>query len=175
MSFSCRAARKAARAPALFAFVMGTLAWASTLNQNTSWTIERAGSTATHRLVAYGDSLYAGYNGAFFSVAKRAAPYVDGEYLATRWNADLEVIRRTKSGARAEDIYFNKIVAEKSYMRASHTRVVTFEMCGNDYLQARTALAAQTGTCDFSVLDTALEQCTTDTEEAMKTILKVVL
>jgi hypothetical protein len=34
----------------------------------------------------------------------------------------------------ASDIYNNKIVAERSYMQASSTRVVTFEMCGNDGL-----------------------------------------
>ena len=48
-----------------------------------------------------------------------------------------EVVRRAKSGAVASDIYNNKIVAERSYMQTANTRVVTFEMCGNDGLQAR--------------------------------------
>jgi hypothetical protein len=64
---------------------------------------------------------------------------VDAEYLSALWNADIESVRRAKSGAVASDIYNNKIVAERSYMQAASTRAVTFEMCGNDGLQARTA------------------------------------
>ena len=33
------------------------------------------------------------------------------------WNADIESVRRAKSGAVASDVYNNKIVAEKSYMQ----------------------------------------------------------
>ncbi|MET0404091.1 MAG: SGNH/GDSL hydrolase family protein [Cystobacter sp.] len=166
MSVDC----KPLRAAALSFFVLGASASASTINQNTSWTIQRPGSTTTHRVVAYGDSIYAGYNGGLFSVARRAAPVVAGEYLSTELKASVEVIRRAKSGAKAEDIYVNKILAEKSYMQASNTRGVTFEMCGNDYLQARSAFAGQTGTCDLSGLDTALTQCTKYTEKAMQAI-----
>ncbi len=138
----------------------GLPAQANTLTQNSSWTIDRAGTTTKYRVTAYGDSIYAGYYGSLSRVAKRAAPYVDGEYLAKLWNADIEVIRRTKSGAKAEDIYNNKIVAERSYMQTSNTRVVTFEMCGNDFLQARSNFSGQTGTCNYGVLDTALSNCT---------------
>ncbi|QRK04433.1 SGNH/GDSL hydrolase family protein [Archangium violaceum] len=150
--------------------VVGGDAFASTINQNTSWTIKRSGATSTYRVVAYGDSIFAGYNGSFFSVAKRAAPLVEGEYLAKDFNANIEVVRRTKSGAKADDIYNNKIVAERSYMQTSNTRVVTFEMCGNDYLQARSAFSSQTGTCSYSGLDKALANCTTYTEKAMQAI-----
>lgn len=143
---------------------------ANTITQNTSWTIDRSGTTAKYRLVAYGDSIFAGYNGSLSSVDKRAAPLVEGEYLSNAWNADIEVIRRTKSGAVASDIYNNKIVSERSYMQASTTRVVTFEMCGNDFLQARSSFAGQTGTCDYSVLDTALANCTKYQELAMQAI-----
>ena len=41
-------------------------------------------------------------------------------------------------------------------MQAADTRVVMFEMCGNDFLQARSSFEGQTGTCNYSVLDTAL-------------------
>ncbi len=150
--------------------VLGGDAVASTINQNTSWTIDRAGTTANYRVVAYGDSIFAGYNGGLWSVAKRAAPAVEGEYLAQSFNADIEVVRRTKSGARADDIYNNKIVAERSYMQTANTRVVMFEMCGNDYLQARSAFTDQTGTCSYAGLDTALANCTTYTERAMQAI-----
>src|SRR6218665_2782492 len=158
------------RALALTAFRGSAGTTATTINQNTSWTITRTGSDPTWRVVAYGDSLYAGYNGNLFSVAKRAGPLVEGEYLARAWKANVEVVRRARSGARADDIYENKILAEKSYMQASTTRVVTFEMCGNDYLQARTAFSAQKGTCDYGGLDAALESCTLYTEKAMQAI-----
>ena len=138
---------------------VGAAAVASTLNQNVSWTIDRASTTSKYRIVAYGDSIYAGYNGSTTSAAKYAAPTVDAEYLSALWNADVESVRRTKSGAVASDVYNNKIVAEKSYMQASSTRVVTFEMCGNDGLQARSSFKGQTGTCDYGVLATAESNC----------------
>jgi lysophospholipase L1-like esterase len=143
---------------------------ASTINQNTSWTIDRAGTTTKYRTVAYGDSIYAGYRGSVFNVAKRSAPWVDGEYLSTKWASDIEVVRRTKSGALASDIYNNKIVGERSYMQATSTRAVSFEMCGNDGLQARSSFAGQSGTCNYGVLDTALNNCTTYTPLAMQAI-----
>ena len=46
-------------------------------------------------------------------------------------------------------------------MQTSNTRVVTFEMCGNDGLQARSTLAGESGTCDYTPLDDALANCTT--------------
>jgi lysophospholipase L1-like esterase len=145
-------------------------AWGSTITQNTSWTIDRSGTSTKYRVVAYGDSIYAGYYGSLSRVAKRAAPLVDGEYLSQAWNADIEVIRRTKSGAKANDIYNNKIVAERSYMQATSTRIVTFEMCGNDGLQARSNFAGQSGTCNYGPLNTALNDCTTYTPLAMQAI-----
>jgi lysophospholipase L1-like esterase len=148
----------------------GGPAAASTLTQNTSWTIDRPGTTARFRVVAYGDSIYAGYRGSLSRVSRRAAPHVAGEYASDAWNADVEVIRRAKSGARAADIYDNKIVAERSYMQAASTRVVTFEMCGNDYLQARSNLAGQSGTCNYAAVENALATCTTYMERAMQTI-----
>jgi lysophospholipase L1-like esterase len=144
---------------ALMLLGMAAQAGANTLTQNVSWTIDRAGTSTKYRLVAYGDSIYAGYNTSVFNAAKYAAPTVDAEYLSALWNADIESVRRAKSGAVASDVYANKIVAEKSYMQASSTRVVTFEMCGNDGLQARTAFKGQSGTCDYSVMDNAVSTC----------------
>ena len=144
---------------ALMLLGMAAQAGANTLTQNVSWTIDRAGTSTKYRLVAYGDSIYAGYNTSVFNAAKYAAPTVDAEYLSALWNADIESVRRAKSGAVASDVYANKIVAEKSYMQASSTRVVTFEMCGNDGLQARTAFKGQSGTCDYSVMDNAVNTC----------------
>lgn len=151
----------------LLAAATGTPALASTLNQNASWTIDRPGTTAKYRVVAYGDSIYAGYNGSVVNAARYSAPTVDGEYLSAQWNADIETVRRAKSGAVAADVYASKIVAERSYMQAASTRVVTFEMCGNDGLQARTALKNQTGSCNFGVLATAVASCKTHVAAAM--------
>lgn len=162
--------RGATAACALAATVVSGTAAASTINQNTSWTITRSGATTTYAVVAYGDSIFAGYNGSLFSVARRASPYVAGEYLGNAWNANIQVVRRTKSGAKADDIYNNKIIAEKSYMQASNVREVVFEMCGNDYLQARSAFKDQTGTCSYAGLDTALANCTLYMEKAMQAI-----
>ena len=145
--------------PALALLLLGAQASASTLTQNVSWTIDRTGASAKYRIVAYGDSIYAGYNGSILSAAKYAAPTVDAEYLSALWSADIESIRRAKSGAVASEIYNNKIVAERSYMQASSTRVVTFEMCGNDGLQARSAFRGQSGTCSYAGLDAAVANC----------------
>ena len=155
-----RIARALARmAPALVLAGLSAQAGANTLTQNVSWTIDRAGTSTKYRLVAYGDSIYAGYNTSITSAAKYSAPTVDAEYLSALWNADIESVRRAKSGAVASDVYNNKIVAEKSYMQASSTRVVTFEMCGNDGLQARASFKSQSGTCDYSGMDTAVNTC----------------
>ena len=163
-------ARHGRFALALALLLVGSQAYANTLTQNVSWTIDRAGTSTKYRVVAYGDSIYAGYNGSAFNAAKYAAPTVDAEYLSALWKTDIESVRRTKSGAVASDIYNNKIVAERSYMQASSTRVVTFEMCGNDGLQARSALKSQSGTCNYAGLDTAVNNCTTYVQRAMSYI-----
>jgi len=155
--------------PAIAVFVAAQ-ASANTLNQNVSWTVDRAGTATKYRVVAYGDSIYAGYNGSVFDAAKYSAPTVDAEYLAALWNADIESVRRAKSGAVASDVYNNKIVADRSYMQDASTRVVTFEMCGNDGLQARSAFKGQTGTCDYSGLNTAVANCKTYVAAAMNYI-----
>ncbi len=153
--------------PAVLLLAFGGQAIGNTLNQNVSWTVDRAGTTAKYRIVAYGDSIYAGYNGSVSNAAKYSAPTVDAEYLSAAWNADIESIRRTKSGAIASDVYNNKIVAERSWMQSSNTRVVTFEMCGNDGLQARASFKNQSGTCNYGVLNTALANCKTYVAAAM--------
>src|SRR5882672_8830947 len=151
-------------------FLCGSGALANTLTQNSSWTVDRSGTSTKYREVAYGDSIYAGYNGSITSVAIAAAPMVQGDYASNYWGTDVEIVRRCKSGAVASDVYNNKIVAEKSYMQATNTRIVTFEMCGNDGLQARSNFAGQTGTCNYSVLDNAVNNCTTYLQAAMQFI-----
>jgi len=148
----------------------GSSALANTLTQNSSWTVDRSGTSTKYRVVAYGDSIYAGYNGSITSAAIFAAPTVDGDYASNYWGTDVEIVRRCKSGAVASDIYNNKIVSEKSYMQATNTRIVTFEMCGNDGLQARSNFAGQSGTCNYAPLDTALANCTNYLQQAMQFI-----
>jgi lysophospholipase L1-like esterase len=140
---------------------------ASTIAQNVSWTIDRPGTTTKYRIVAYGDSIFAGYKGSISEVAIYSAPTVDGEYTSYEWDADIETIRRTKSGAKAGDVYRNKIVDDRAYMQDPSTRIVTFEMCGNDALRARDDFSGQDGTCDYSRLDGALDKCTLFVERAM--------
>jgi len=155
---------------AIATLVLGSQAYASTLTQNLSWTIDRAGTTAKYRVAAYGDSIYAGYNTSLFSIALFAAPTVDADYLQNKWKADMEIRRRCKSGAVASAVYNEKIVSERSYMQSTNTRVVTFEMCGNDGLQARSAFKSQTGTCSYSGMNTALSNCSTYQSAAMSYI-----
>jgi lysophospholipase L1-like esterase len=150
--------------------VLGSNAYASTLTQNMAWTIDRPNTSAKYRLTAYGDSIYAGYNTSLFEVALFAAPTVDGDYLQNKWNADMEIRRRCKSGAVASDVYNNKVVADRSYMQSTNTRIVTFEMCGNDGLQARSSFKGQSGTCNYGVMDTALNNCKTYVANAMNYI-----
>src|SRR5262244_496535 len=146
---------------------MGAVAQASTLTQNSSWTVDRSGTSTKYRVVAYGDSIYAGYNGSITSAAIFSAPVVSGDYASNYWGTDVEIVRRCKSGAIASDIYNNKIVSERSYMQTTNTRIVTFEMCGNDGLQARSNFAGQSGTCNYSQLNTAVTNCTTYLQAAM--------
>jgi lysophospholipase L1-like esterase len=156
--------------PALALLALSAPATSNTLNQNVSWTIDRAGTSTKYRITAYGDSIYAGYNGSVSNAAKYSAPTVDAEYLSALWNADIESVRRAKSGAVARDVYENKIVAERSYMQHSSTRAVTFEMCGNDGLQARSAFKSQTGTCSYSGIEAAVSNCKTYVAAAMNYI-----
>lgn len=140
-----------------------------TLPQTTDYTVVVKGATKKVRVVAYGDSIFAGYNRSLFSVARRAAPLVAGEYIALSQNVNVEVIRRTESGAVSAQVE-SRIENEKSYMQDASTEAVYFEMCGNDYLQAREAFRGQGGKCDFSGLDTALATCKANYEKAMQTI-----
>jgi len=56
--------------PALALLALGSEVAANTLTQNVSWTIDRPGTSTRYRLVAYGDSIYSGYNGSVYSAAK---------------------------------------------------------------------------------------------------------
>ena len=145
-------------------------AGASTIAQNSAWTVTRTGATDTLRIVAYGDSIFAGYTNAT-TVARRAAPYVAGEYCAALWGQNINVARRCQSGAVASGVYARiNSTADRAFMADASTRVVTFEMCGNDYLQARSSFRSASGTCNYTGLTTAGNNCKSFTDQAMKNI-----
>lgn len=143
-------------------------AGANTIAQNSAWNVTRSGATSTYRFVAYGDSIYAGYKDAF-TICRRAAAHDAAEYAAAKWGQNVEVRRRCQSGAVASGVY-NRIVSDRSYMQTTNTRLVTCEMCGNDYLQARSSFKSQTGTCNYSVLTTAFNNCKYYTDLSIKYI-----
>jgi lysophospholipase L1-like esterase len=148
----------------------GGAASASTIAQNASWTITRPAAAETFRVVAYGDSIYAGYI-SIFSAAKRAAPHVAGEYGAALWGQNVNVVRRAQSGAVASGVYARiNATADRAFMQTANTRMVTFEMCGNDYLQARSNFKGQSGTCNYAGLEAAGANCRTYTQLAMQNI-----
>lgn len=152
------------------AMLMAIDAGATTIAQNSSWTVTRPGATQTLRIVAYGDSIFAGYTNAT-TVARRAAPYVAAEYCAALLGQNVQVHRRCQSGGVAQDIY-NRInsATDRAFMQDAATRIVTFEMCGNDYLQARSNFKSATGTCNYNGLNNALSNCQTYTQLAMDRI-----
>jgi hypothetical protein len=145
-------------------------AFASTIAQNVAWTIDRPETDVKVRIVSYGDSIFAGYKGEIDEVAIWAAPTVDGDYAAAEWKVDVETIRRSKSGAVAKEVYEDKIVGDSRFMETASTRVVAFEMCGNDALQARNDFREENGECDHEPLEDALADCTQYLEKAMQYI-----
>ena len=137
----------------------------STLNQFQSVTVapQSGGSgKQTFRHVVYGDSIFAGYvaGGGIFGLpgqTRRNGAYVESEYLANKWNANIDHQGRCVSGAVASQIY-SRMQTDVSYMQKSNTRIVSFEMCGNDFLKARTTFRSASG-CDESGLQAALNTC----------------
>jgi lysophospholipase L1-like esterase len=143
---------------------------ATTIAQNSAWNVTRPGATESLRIVAYGDSIYAGYT-APTTVWRRAGPHVAGEYLAAVYGQNVEIRRRAQSGATASGIYSRiTSAADRAFMQTANTRVVTFAMCGNDYLQARSAFAGQTGQCNYTPLNNALSTCLDFTERSIQYI-----
>ena len=171
----CAAAASADETPSLDSDVVdegegGPITEGFVLRQNTRWTIDRR-RPETARIVAYGDSIFAGYQGSIFNVARRSAPYVAGEYLAKTWDVNVEVVRRTRSGALAEEVA-DTVVSESSFVTPA-TRAVYIELCGNDYLEARRAFADANGRCDEGLLDRAVATCVANTDRALAKLAQV--
>jgi lysophospholipase L1-like esterase len=141
------------------------LALDGTVAQNSAWNIQRAGAEDTLRIVAYGDSIVAGYTSPT-EIAERSSTHVAAEYAAVLWGQNIEVRRRAQSGAVASAIY-NRIINDTSFMQTDSTVGVQVVMCGNDYLQARSAFAGQTGQCNFDGLAAALDNCLGFTSQAI--------
>jgi lysophospholipase L1-like esterase len=143
---------------------------ASTIAQNSAWRVTRPGATQTFRVVAYGDSIFAGYTSAT-QIARRAGPLVNAEYTAALMGQNVDVRRRCQSGAVASGIYSRiNSGTDRAFMQDAATRMVMFEMCGNDYLQARSSFRGAAGTCNYSGLQTAGNNCKNFTELAMQNI-----
>jgi cysteine-rich repeat protein len=150
--------------------VIAVDAGATTIAQNSSWTVTRPGATQTLRIVAYGDSIFAGYTNAT-TVCRRAAPLVAGEYCAALTGQNWNIARRCQSGAVASGIYSRiNSSTDRAFMQDASTRIVTFEMCGNDYLQARSSFKSASGACNYSGLNTAGDNCRNFTQLAMQNI-----
>jgi hypothetical protein len=131
-----------------------------------SWTIDRAGTSSKYRVVAYGDSIYAGYNGSVTNAA-RSAPTVDGEYLSALWNsghrerAPRQIGRGGQGRLRQQDRRRAQLHAGRQHARGDL----------RDVRQRRPAGAlsfkSQTGTCNYSGLTTAVANCKTYVAKAM--------
>jgi cysteine-rich repeat protein len=93
---------------------------------------------------------------------------VTGEYSAALSGQNWIIHRRCQSGAVASGIFSRMTSAtDKAFMQDASTRIVMFEMCGNDFLQARSNFKSSTGTCNYSGLDTAASNCRSFTQQAM--------
>lgn len=148
------------------AFVaVDVMALDGTVAQNSQWNIQRAGSQETLRIVAYGDSIVAGYTSPT-EISQRSSTHVAAEYAAVLWGQRIEVRRRAQSGAVASAIY-NRIRNDRAFMQTANTVGVHVVMCGNDYLQARSAFAGQSGQCRLEGLAAALDNCLNFTEQAI--------
>jgi hypothetical protein len=159
---------------AALAVVTPTPAFAvSTLNQFQSVTVSpQSGGSGkpTYRHAVYGDSIFAGYvaGGGIFGLpgqTRRNAAYVESEYLANQWNTNIDVQGRCVSGAVASQI-FSRMQQDVAYMQTANTRVVSFEMCGNDYLSARSTFRGGSG-CNEQPLAAALDTCKRYMAQAM--------
>lgn len=136
-----------------------------TIAQNSQWNITRTGAEDTLRIVAYGDSIVAGYRDVN-NIARRASTHVAAEYGAALWGQNIQVRRRAQSGAVASQI-LNRIQNDQNFMQTANTVGVHVVMCGNDYLQARSAFAGQSGQCNYNGLATALDNCLSATASAI--------
>lgn len=136
-----------------------------TIAQNSQWNVTRPGAQQTLRIVAYGDSIVAGYIDVN-NIAQRASTHVAAEYGAALWGQNIEVRRRAQSGAVGAQI-LARIQNDRAFMQSANTIGVHVVMCGNDYLQARSAFAGQSGQCNYNGLANALNACLTATRSAL--------
>jgi hypothetical protein len=166
----CAGAVRVALISALFS--VGAQA-ASTLNQFQSVTVSPPGGGSgkpTVRHVVYGDSIFAGYvaGGGIFGLpgqTRRNGAYVESEYLAAKLNANIEHIGRCVSGATASQV-FSRIRTDISFARTANTKFVSIEMCGNDYLKARSDFRGASG-CNEAGLQASLDACVSNLSASM--------
>ncbi|MGQ0505750.1 MAG: SGNH/GDSL hydrolase family protein [Myxococcaceae bacterium] len=152
--------------PFLFALSPVQALAVSTLNQFQSVTVQPRTPPSQQRPAVrhavYGDSIFAGYvaGGGWFGLpgqTQRNAAYVESEALAEKWGVNIDHQGRCVSGATASQIY-SRLQSDVSYMRAPNVRMISFEMCGNDYLRARDTFRNAAG-CDGTPIGDALATC----------------
>ena len=157
---------------ALRALLPALLAWGgnattSTFNQNVSGPLTAPRPPPNTAWWPYGDSIYAGYNGSTLNAAKYSAP----QWKPSTWPpCGMPTSKAYAAPSRAPSRRMStttRSCLNGPTCRDASTRVVTFEMCGNDGLQARSAFKSQTGTCDYSGLNTAVSNCKTYVAKAM--------
>ncbi len=165
------------RAIAIFASVLSSGAMAaSTLNQFQSVTVSPSSGGSgkpTVRHVVYGDSIFAGFvaGGGIFGLpgqTRRNGAYVESEYLANKLNSNIDHVGRCVSGATASQV-LSRIRRDIDFARTANTKFVSIEMCGNDFLQARTTFRSASG-CDEAPLQAALNNCITNLSASMDLI-----
>jgi hypothetical protein len=146
---------------------------ASTLNQFQSVTVAPPGGGSgkpTVRHAVYGDSIFAGYvaGGGVFGLpgqTKRNGAYVESEYLAAKLNSNVDHVGRCVSGATAAQV-FGQIKKDIAFAQTANTKFVSVEMCGNDYLKARTDFRGASG-CNEAGLQAALDSCVSNLAASM--------
>ena len=117
------------------------------------------GTTTKYRVVGYGDSIFAGYHGSISSVAKRAAPWVDGEYAVEQ----VERRRRGRSAAPSRAPRRTTSTTTRSSASARtcrpRTRASSPSRCAATTSCRRAATSpARRGTCNYGVIDTRAHQ-----------------
>ena len=155
----------------LLAVTVSAPAIASTITQNTSWTIDRAGTSTKYRVVAYGDSIYAGYRGSIFE--RREARRALGRRRVRV--ADVERRHRGRSGApsRARSPPTSTTTRSSPSARTCRrrTRASSPSRCAATTACRRAAASrARAAPATTAPLDTALANCTNYQQLAMQAI-----
>lgn len=121
--------------------------------------------TTTRVSVALGDSIVAGYCGAFCRLDSYGVFYAQD--VANGLDAQVDYRGRAQSGEVMSQIA-SRVASNVSSIRVAD--YITLEGCGNDLLNARTTFRGQSSCTDETVLAAALDTCRTNMVKALNTI-----